>query len=54
MRVYQFRHVGITKDSDYSRIRPEVNSLQRYGIFESVVYLANFLLLRYTNFYTTN
>ena len=28
MRVYQFRHVGITKDRDYSVKTPEVNSLQ--------------------------
>jgi hypothetical protein len=26
MRVYQFRHVGITKDSDYSVKLREVNS----------------------------
>ena len=24
MRVYQFRHVGLPKDSDYSRIMPPV------------------------------
>lgn len=24
MRVYQFRHVGLPKDGNYSRIRPSV------------------------------
>jgi hypothetical protein len=48
MRVYQFRHVGITKDSDYSGIRMEVNSPLHMFAFENVVIPANFTDLRYT------
>jgi hypothetical protein len=49
MRVYQFRHVGMSKDSDYSVKLREVNSRPRINAGEPVMYLANFMQLLYTN-----